>query len=377
MAVTSFKLKHFSQIVASALNWLGSAQHRITDFNIGSVARTMIESVAMEIEEMYYRMFDSLEREIPNSAYESFGFDRLPATHAVGAVTFARSTPADQDYVIAAGTVVSTDELVTFATIEAVTLETGLMSVQATVQASVSGAEGNVQAGAITRMNSAIAGIETVTNMVAITGGAPRETDEERAARFRLFVEALPRTTIGGIVSGAMTARLVDGTGAILERVRLARADEPWRRGDGPRGVAHVYIDNGTGAASSGLVQAAQRVIDGSAFGEEPVEDGYWAAGIEVTVVAVTGVPVPVTVQVTAQRGWETAAVGAQVQATISRVFQDLPIAGALDWERLLASIMTTAGVHTATLTAPAADVTPTIGERLIAGAVSVAVSAP
>lgn len=372
---TSFKLKHFDQVVASELNWMASVQAKVTDFNIGSVVRTLLEAVGMEVEEFYYRMVDALEQEIPNSAYDSFGFARLAATKATGTVTFGRSTAADQDYVIPAGTIVSTTDLVTFQTIAEVTLATGLMTVQAGIIASVAGAAGNVKAQAIVVLNSALLGIETVSNALALTGGTDEETDEDRAERFRIFIEALPRTTVGGQRGGVLTAQLVDSAGTIIERVRQAKTVEPYLTGEGPRSVVDVYIDNGSGTASANLIAAAQAVIDGSAPGVTPEVMGYRASGITVNVKAVTAVPVDIACTITVDAGATASVVQDAVRASIGSYLAGLKIHDPLDWERLLTVIITTAGVDTAVIATPTVDQVPGIGQRITGGTITVNVS--
>lgn len=372
---TSFKLKHFTQITASEVNWMASVQGKITDFNIGSVGRTLLEAFAMEVEEFYYRMVDALEAEIPNSAYEAFGFSLQSATKASGTVTFGRSTPAAQDYVIPAGTIVSTTDLVTFQTIASVTLSTGLTTAQTGVVAVTAGLSGNVSAGAIGVLNGALLGIETVTNPLALTGGTDQESEESRANRFRIFIESLPRTTIGGLVGGAMTASLSDGGGNLLERVREAKTVEPYLTGAGPRSVVDLYIDNGSGTASANLIAATQDMIDGSAIGVTPAVTGYRSAGITVNVKAVSAMPINVTTTITIVAGETAASVQEAVKASIGQYINGLHIHDPLDWERLLTVIITTPGVQTAVVSLPTVDQVPGTGQRITAGAVTVNVS--
>jgi hypothetical protein len=53
----AFQLKDFVSIVAAMLNRAKATQSRLTDFEVGSVARTLIEAPAIEIEQLYQRMF--------------------------------------------------------------------------------------------------------------------------------------------------------------------------------------------------------------------------------------------------------------------------------------------------------------------------------
>jgi hypothetical protein len=69
MAVTGFKMKTFPQILASLINWFSSAQDTVTDLNVGSVARTLLEAPASEISEVYFRIFKSIDEAQAEAIY--------------------------------------------------------------------------------------------------------------------------------------------------------------------------------------------------------------------------------------------------------------------------------------------------------------------
>ena len=48
-----FQIKDFASITASMINWLRANTTKVTDFNVGSVVRTMAEASAAEMEELY------------------------------------------------------------------------------------------------------------------------------------------------------------------------------------------------------------------------------------------------------------------------------------------------------------------------------------
>ena len=105
----SFQIKKFDSIIASMINWLSSATDRITDFNVGSVARTLLESVAIELEELYYQLLKAVEEAIEEAIYRTFNFPRNPSERATGNVTFYRLTGSNQPILIPQSTIVSTD----------------------------------------------------------------------------------------------------------------------------------------------------------------------------------------------------------------------------------------------------------------------------
>jgi hypothetical protein len=104
-----FQVKKFNSIVASMINWVSSATKKITDFNKGSVTRTLIEAVAMELEELYYQLLQATEEAIEEAIYRTFNFPRNPPEKATGIVQFTRVTGCDVSVAIPAGTLIGTN----------------------------------------------------------------------------------------------------------------------------------------------------------------------------------------------------------------------------------------------------------------------------
>ena len=98
-----FQLKDFPSIAASMVNHARAIQNKLTDFNIGSVARTMLEAPAVEIEEQYQQMFIGLKEGIPVATYSSFGFEKRAAEPAVGVIRFTAGDTAHAGLEIAVG----------------------------------------------------------------------------------------------------------------------------------------------------------------------------------------------------------------------------------------------------------------------------------
>ncbi|MDO8357326.1 MAG: baseplate J/gp47 family protein [Nitrospirota bacterium] len=374
-AQVQFNLKHFEQITASMINWLSSMQALTTDFNIGSVTRTLLEASAMELEELYYRLFAGIQASIPEECFIAFGFSAVSASPATATVTFGR-TVADpfNSYQIPAGTMVSTADGVSFQTVAAVTLLLNTTSITAAAVAVVSGVSGNVAAGSITVMNSAVVGVQTVTNSAPSTGGVDQESPSAQQVRFTQYVAALARSPINGIVAGALTAQLVDGvSGLVTERVLFASLVEPYRTdATQPVGVCNLYIDNGGGSASGSLVTQTQQIIDGYI---DPVLGpimGYRAAGVTINVSTVQTVSQSLTATVTPKSGVSFSTVQAAAQAAAGSAFNALGIGQTLRWSQLLAAIMSVPGVQAATIAVPAGDVTCLASQRLRLGAVTI-----
>jgi len=105
----AFQIKKFDSIVASMINWVSGATNKVTDFNKGSVVRTLLEAVAMELEELYYQLLQAAEEAIEEAIYRTFNFPRNPAQRATGTVRFTRLTGTEDEITIPQGALVSTE----------------------------------------------------------------------------------------------------------------------------------------------------------------------------------------------------------------------------------------------------------------------------
>ncbi|NCU21480.1 hypothetical protein EOM89_12360, partial [Candidatus Falkowbacteria bacterium] len=92
-----FTPKPFSEIVADQVERVRLSTDRLTDFNVGSVVRSLLEANAVELDDYYQEMYLGLMRAIPTAIYIGFGFERQPAVAAAGVATFSRisATPDD------------------------------------------------------------------------------------------------------------------------------------------------------------------------------------------------------------------------------------------------------------------------------------------
>jgi len=199
--------------------------------------------------------------------------------------------------------------------------------------------------------------VETVTNAASLIGGTNEETDDARMVRFADFVSNLARSPQLGIIAGAKTANLKDGNGAIIERVTRATVVEPYQT-DTQRtlGEVEVYVDNGLGTASGDLIDAAQRILDGYTDEQGHPVIGYKAAGVVVTVLAVTAQVVNIAATITPLPGYTVGGMSQALSDAATGYCDTLAIGEDLDWDRLHHALMSVKGVETITLTAPAGD---------------------
>jgi hypothetical protein len=242
--MATFNPKNFNMITASMVNWMANNQKMVTDFNVGGVARTALEAVSLEMEEFYYRTFNSIGASIAEAVYNAFDFPRLPPVAAVGQVVFYRSTPAPADIAIPFGTIAQTSDgkqfsvAITTGKIAAGDTESGLID----VTASDTGSEYNVAANTVQRMGTSVLGVDSGTNLVGtpfpgspapcnnttpISGGTDIESDAARRSRFNLFIQSLSRGTLGSLEFAALNVAQVETAKAMDNQDVFALVYEP------------------------------------------------------------------------------------------------------------------------------------------------------
>jgi hypothetical protein len=278
----SFQIKDFLSIVAGQLNHARAVTDKVTDWAPGSVARTIIEAPAVEIEQLYLQMFLGLRDAIPVATFQSFGFDRLPAKRAFGYASVASAAALTQPVAIPAGTVFTTDGGASYASTLDVTWAVGSTLVSVPVQADVAGSSGNISANTITGCSLFPTSSGYTIGNSLIDNGADAETDAEREARFADFVSSLSRGTITACLYAAKSATVLAGDGTIDEYVTN------WGCTERP-GRVSIFIYGNRGVASTALLTAAQRKLDGWRDDvTDEIVPGYRAGGVRVDAIAMS-----------------------------------------------------------------------------------------
>lgn len=313
----AFQLKDFTSIVASMINWMKSTQNKVSDFNEGSIARTLVEAPAAEIEELYRRMFDGLKDAIPVATYNSFNFNALSAQTTSGLVrVFIGSQPSD--VVIAAGTTFTYQNApVTYVSASDVTIPAGNTYADVLVSASQAGSLGNITANTQFTVSPAPTGFVSASNLAAWINGTDAETDDQRKLRFAAFVQTLARGTVPAIGYGLGLAELTDSQGNVTERVVSAQVVEPYETDSTqPVGLILCYIHNGVGNTSAALVAQAATVIYGYTDSNGNKVPGWKAAGTHVNVYAATELLLNLKGAVTALPGYDQPTLAAAATQT-------------------------------------------------------------
>ena len=249
----------------------GSAQ--LVDLSIGSVMRALLESCASVALWMQWlilqvlattRAATSIGADL-DSWMADFSVTRLPGSQSVGQVVFSRYTPGIMAQIPVGAVVRTADASLSFLVsvdtgnsawngVSGYTLNSGVASLLVPVTAILAGVSGNVLAGAISLVGTAIPGVDSVTNQNGLAGGVDAESDIALRARFQLYINSRSLATVGAI--GSAIESLQQG----LRYNVLENVD---RLGNGVPGNFCVYADDGSGTASTALISAISLAVDG------------------------------------------------------------------------------------------------------------------
>ena len=369
-----FQIKDFTSIAAGLINVVRATTNKVTDFNRGSVIRTMLEATAAEIEELYLQMYLGIKEAIPVSVFTTFGFNRQAAESAGGTIRFSTGGSLASSVIpIPLGTVVRVPGTsLTYATTVASSIAIGNSYVDVLVAAQASGLAGNVGADLITELVTPVAGVASVTNPSPFVNGRDVETDDERRVRFQGYISSLARGTKAAITYGAKTVTLTDGFGTVTEYVAHANVIEPWVADSAqPISLVRVYIHNGSSATSGTLVTRCQQVIDGYYDGGTAVP-GWKAAGVQCIVSAASDQAVNVTGTVTIASGYSSVDVLAACTNAVKDYLQGMAVGEDVRLSELVAIIRRDVeGAFNVTLSAPTGDVAVADNAKAISGTVT------
>jgi uncharacterized phage protein gp47/JayE len=266
-------LQNFSTLVQNMAAAVQGAASSLLDLTVGSVLRAILEanaSLALWLQWLIVQVLQTTRLATStgndcDSFGADFGFVRLPAVASIGAATFTRFTPAIAAF-IPAGTNISTAaNMQSFSVVADLTnpaysavlggysLATGVASLTVAATANVAGSAGNIQPGAIALVNSAIAGVDTVTSFRAFTGGFDAESDVAFRLRFGNYLASLSKATETAI--GVAITDIQQGLSYVIsENIDQA--------GTMQMGHFVVTIDDGSGNPPITLLTIVQQAVN-------------------------------------------------------------------------------------------------------------------
>lgn len=276
------QIKSMYEVFNNLVEWITAKTDKITDFNIGSAARTLTESIAIQFEEFYFVIKQNVLYAIETAIYDSFGFEQKLAQTAKGYVTVEFAEPLPGSMIFPKGTVFCTSSLhgyLYYESTEELYAEEGSISLMVPVQCKTSGTAGNIPARAITTIVTTNSIISEVYNEAAFTNGVNEETSAERKKRFQHYIKTLARGTRDAIIYGCLE---VDG-------VQGAWVDDSYI------GYVKLYAHNSDGDLPAELRQAILRNLE-----------NYRSAGIEVEVLPIVKRPFDVSIRVMIANEYDT-----------------------------------------------------------------------
>ena len=349
--------KQFSDILGNLFDAITSSGGKLTDFNIGSTLRTILEAVAAIIEEVWFNLelfvnmffIETSEDGWLDKRLNDFELYRKLGAVATGSIIVSRSTPSPVGILIPAGSLFVTDQSVNITTTADATMIAGTSNVEIQVVAVDVGISANLpQNTPLKQAGMAITGIETVA-ISHMGGGIDTETDDELKARVTPYFQSLGRSTKGAITFAALSVQGVKVT-TVIEN-----SPSP--------GWFKVYIDDGTGGASSALISAVSNAVD-----------LYRGFTIHYTILSPNLINANIGATLTVQDGYIVAEVQANVQVALLTAVNSLQMGQQLYVAALYQATMGVQGVKNVIITSPTADSNIAIDEiiRTVIGQVVV-----
>lgn len=207
------EVKDFESMVEDTLTRIIDADIGITNINVGSVTRTLIEAIMAELDITQYVVYqayisktvDSAEGEDLDDVVSILSVIRKSASKCTGYVTFSTTEASDIDIEIPSGTLISTvqtsgGEIYEFEVVNDTILYAGETEVDVLVECT-DAKYIFIPANMISVINSSVDGISEVNNKNDISGGTDEETDDELRDRAKEALVKLGRGTCDSIRS--------------------------------------------------------------------------------------------------------------------------------------------------------------------------------
>lgn len=331
----ALNIKSFTTLVQDQAAAIQARAAALLDFSVGSILRALAEAnaaIGVWLQSLAIYIL-SLTRASTSSGVDldswmaDFGMKRLSAAAAVGQVTFSRYSSGAAGLVPIGSQVQTADRTQTFtvmvdaehssysATLGGYTLAVGVTSVAVPVRANAVGGSGNVVAGTITVIYGSVPGIDYVTNVAAMTGGADAESDAALRARFSTRIAGLSQGVDASVASAIADLQL-GVQWSVVQNLTLSGAYKS--------GFFYVVADDGTGMPSSDLINAVTAAID-----------RVRPLGIEFAVYSPTVIDAIVSMTVTVDATYNAATVRGQVGAALQQYINTLPLGSGLRYTRL------------------------------------------
>lgn len=368
--------KNFNQLVSDFAVAVQGRAIGLLDFTIGSILRSLgeaVSAVTVWLEGLIILLLQTTRAATSSDGdldtfVNDFGLARLPAVAADGQVVFSRFTPQQVAVIPVGAQVVTSDQTQTYLVVadtsqpnfvpaqNAYVVPVGMAVCTATVQAVNAGAQGNVGAGTITVLASAVSFIDTVTNPQPFTSGEDPETDVALRMRFIAWFAGLSKATREAITAAVL---------ALQSGVSCSITENVDYDGTPDVGSFYVVVDDGSGTPPTSFLSSVFNAVDTTR-----------ACGIRPAVFGPITVQADIFVACTVAAGYDAVATRALVAQAIDKYVANLGLGNALAWSRLYQvaydaspGVTEVAGL---TVNGGVSDISATSKERIIVGTVQV-----
>lgn len=293
---------------------------------------------------------------------DHLGIQRKPASAAQVLVNFTRAETVLSG-TIAAGTQIGTEftpdgAQIVFTVAAPQSVGVGVANVNGVLcECTVTGPEGNVQAGTVTRVISQLFDTFTVTNPAAAGGGNAAESDEDLRQRAKTFWSTVRRGTLAALEYGAK----------LVPTCRIARVTE-----DQTTGLVSVQVSDADGNSTVQMVSDVQAELE-----------NWRCAGIVLTVVGGSAAVLDLGITIRARAGFSVAAAADLFIAAVKGRIGKLRVGETLYLDQVIGALYAVApddvldvgfaSIAVDSVAQAISDVVPAAGKILRAGTVTIA----
>ncbi len=265
------QLQDFATLVRTQAAAVGAATRQLVDLSVGSVLRAVLEanaSIGLWLQWLIVEVLTTTRAQTSRGAdldswVQDFGMARLPGVAAYGLVTFSRLTPGLPAVVPVGAMVRNAAGGLSFSVVAdaghaawngtGYGLDATSLQVELPVVARAVGSQGNLRAGEIGLLGSAVPGVDAVSNAAPLQGGLDAEADTALRERFGGFIDSRSRATAQAV--GFALRSLQQGISfTIAERIDSG--------GSARAGHFTVTVDDGSGVPPASLLAAAGAAVD-------------------------------------------------------------------------------------------------------------------
>ncbi len=365
----AFNKKDFAAVYDGLVAQTRQRLPQLTDFEEGSVVRSLYESFAFEMAMLYEQLdlvynagyVDTAVGPHLDRVVAILGIKRNEPDFAAGVVTFEREKDAAGEITIPMGTLITTEEnpkeippKKAYLTTEEAVMKAGQMSLDVRVQAEQPGPRLTTEAETIVVMPRPVSGIKAIVNKRPVRFlGRDRETDEELRERAKKALLASGRASASSIENALLS---MPG----IREVRVAEGFTPDGKLTIDRKALLTYLDKVSGEDQIDLARIQDLTgvglidvyVDGlndrNANTVKNRIDEVRAAGVYVRIQPAIAINVEAVLQIALQSGISTAdreKIELQVAEIVTNFIDKLRMGNTLLFSQLISETLKIKGV--------------------------------